>query len=159
MLELVTIDEARQHLRIDNYTTTGGPDDAWLSLWIQVVSAAVAGWLKDSWRLYQWEVDSSGAVVEDSNGDPIPEVDSNGDPIIRPEVRGATLIELAYKYRAREGEDVDNLVRPDAGYGYMLNQASTALLAHLRKPTVAYAESQSTEGAPGWRRGYRGCCW
>lgn len=159
MLELVTIDEARAHLRIDNYGTGGGPDDPWLATWIPAVSAAVAGWLKDGWRLYQWEVDSSGSVVEDSNGDPVPAFDTSGNPIVRPEVRGATLIELAAKYRAREGEDIDNLVSPDAGYGYMLNQASTALLAHLRRPTMAYAADDPADGRRGWRRGYRGCCW
>ena len=159
MLELVTIDEARAHLRIDNYGTGGGPDDPWLATWIPAVSAAVAGWLKDGWRLYQWEVDSSGAVVEDSNGDPIPALDTNGDPIVRPEVKGATLIELASQYRFREGEGKDNVVTPDAGYGYVLNKASTALLAPLRRPTMAYAADESTEGRRGWRRGYRGCCW
>lgn len=159
MLELVTTDEARQHLRIDNYTTAGGPDDPWLSLWIPAVSEQVALWLKDSWRLYEWELDSNGDVVEDSNGDPVVVLDTNGDPVVRMVVKAAVLIELASQYRFREGEGVDNVVPSDAGYGYVLNKASTALLAPLRKPTVAYAESQSTEGATGWRRGYRGCCW
>jgi hypothetical protein len=159
MLELVTIDEARAQIRIDNFGSGGGPDDAWFALWIPVVSAAVAGWLKDGWRMYQWEVDSSGTVVEDSNGDPVPALDSNGNPIVRPEVRGAVALELASQFRFREGEGKDNVVTPDAGYGYVLNKASTALLAPLRRPTMAYSADDPAEGRRGWRRGYRGCCW
>lgn len=159
MLELVTIDEARAHLRIDNYGTGGGPDDPWLSLWIPAVSEQVALWLKDSWRLYEWELDSNGDVVEDSNGDPIVVLDTNGDPVVRMVVKAAVLIELASQYRFREGEGKDNVVTPDAGYGYVLNKASTALLAPLRRPTMAYAADESAEGRRGWRRGYRGCCW
>ena len=36
----------------------------------------------------------------------------------------------------REGEGLDNVVTPDAGYGYTLNKASTAMLTALRKGTV-----------------------
>jgi hypothetical protein len=52
-------------------------------------------------------------------------------------VQGACVIELASMYRFREGEGTDNVVTPDAGYGYVLNKTSTAMLQALRKSTVA----------------------
>jgi hypothetical protein len=136
MLELVTIEEARQQIRADGDSDTGD-DDLWLGLAIKAASAAVARWLKDSWRLYVLELDSEGNPVLDSGGVPVPEEDSNGDPIVLPEVRLAVLVEVASQYRYREGEGKDNVVTPDAGHGYVLNKASTALLVPLRKPTIA----------------------
>lgn len=130
MLELVTHDEAVAHLRLDETA-----DDAWLSIFIPAVSEAVANWLKDEWRLYVPEMDSGGIVV-DSSGDPVPMVDSNGYTV-RPVVKAAVLIELGSVYRYREGEGKDNVVPDAAGYGYTLNKASTAMLAGLRKSTVA----------------------
>ena len=132
MLELVTMDEARVQIRTD----AGAADDAWLAVWIPAISEAVAAWLKDAWRLYVIEVDSSGTPVIDSAGDPVPEVDTAGDPIVRPVVKAATLLELSSQYRFREGEG-DNVVDTSAGYGYTLNKASTALLGPLRKSTIA----------------------
>lgn len=129
-LELVTQAEAVQHLRLDE-----SADSAWLSIFIPAVSEAVAEWLKDEWRLYVPEVDSGGIVV-DSSGDPVPAVDSSGYTV-RPVVKAAVLIELANAYRYREGEGKDNVVPDAAGYGYILNKASTAMLAGLRKSTVA----------------------
>lgn len=136
MLELVTIEDARQQLRLDEIDSSGGADDAWLALAIPGVSEAVRSWLKQDWRLYQPQMDSSGAVVTDSAGNPIPAEDSNGDPIVQPVVRLAVLIELASQFRFREGEG-DNVVQADAGYGYTLSKGATALLMALRKPTVA----------------------
>jgi hypothetical protein len=94
-------------------------------------------WLKDSWRLYDPELDSDDEVVVDSDGTPVPALDSDGNPTPRWAVKAACLIELAAQYRYREGEGKDNAVTPDAGYGYVLNKASTALLTPLRKSTVA----------------------
>jgi len=96
----------------------------------------VRTWLKDDWRLYLPERDSAGAVITDTDGDPIPAEDSNGNPITHPTVRLAVLLELASQFRFREGEG-DNVVPPDAGHGYTLSKGATALLASLRKPTVA----------------------
>src|SRR5690625_3713923 len=136
MLELVTIDEAREHLRLD-YDEAGGPDDPWLEVMIPAISQAVALWLKDEWRLYVLERDSDGEIVTDDTGNPVPAEDGDGDPIVQPVVRAAVLIELASAYQFRSGEGRDNAVPSDAGYGYVLNKTSTALLQPLRKPTVA----------------------
>ena len=131
MDDLVTLQDAREHLRLDG-DSGGGADDAWLMIFIPAISQAVALWLKDSWRLYVQEVDSGGPVV-DSAGDPVP-----AEPlVVKPVVKAAVLLELGSVYRYREGEGVDNVVPSDAGYGYILNKTSTALLAGLRQPTVA----------------------
>ncbi len=134
MLELVSVDDARLQLRLDS-SGGNGPDDGWLALAIPGVSGAVAGWLKDSWRLYEPELDSAGDVVLDSDGNPVPAEDSSGDPIVHPTVRLAVLVELDRQYRFRDGSG-DGDVTPDAGWGYTLGRGATALLTPLRKPTV-----------------------
>jgi len=131
MISLVTPEQARLQLRID----AGTPDDSWLDLFIPIVSAAVARWLKDSWRLYVPELDSAGDVVIDSAGNPAAALDSSLEPIVRPDVQGAVLIELASQFRFREGEG-DNVVPADAGHGYVLSKGATALLVPLRRSTV-----------------------
>lgn len=128
MAELVSLAEAQNHLRLD----TGTADDAWLAVFIPAISEAVLNWLKDEWRAYVPEEDSGGVVV-DSSGDPIP-----AEPLVaRHSVKAAVLLELGNAYRNREGEGTDNVVSDSAGWGYVLNKASTALLAPLRKSTVA----------------------
>jgi hypothetical protein len=126
MPNLITPEFAAEQLR-----TTLEADGTWLQMWIPIVSEAVASWLKDDWRLYVPEIDSAGDVVIDSSGDPI------STTTVRPIVQGACAVELASMYRFREGEGTDNVVTPDAGYGYVLNKASTAMLAALRKTTLA----------------------
>jgi hypothetical protein len=132
MVEFVTADEARNHLRLD----AGSADDAWLDLWIPVVSDAVLSWLKDEWRAYVPELGTDGQPLLDSSGDQIPKIDSNGLMTPRPQVRGAVLLELANLSQFRAGEGKDNMVTPEAGWGYVLNKGSTAMLAPLRKPTI-----------------------
>jgi len=128
--DLVTIDEARQHLRLDA-DSGDGADDAWLETFIPAVSEAVSLWVKDDARLYVPELDSAGDVVLDPAGEPIP-----AEPLtIRPVVKAAVLLELASQYRYREGEG-DNVVPADAGYGYVLSKGATALLTSLRRSTV-----------------------
>lgn len=131
MADFVTAADAREHLRIDT-----GADDRWLAIWIPAVSASVAAWLKQEWRLYVLLRDSNGDLVRDSAGIPLPAEDSNGALILHPSVIAATLLELASQYRYREGEG-DNVVPADAGYGYVLSRAATAQLAPLRRTTVA----------------------
>lgn len=117
-MNLVTLDEAKQHLYID-----GSAHDSWLTLFIAAVSQAVALWVKDEDRLFVPEFDS--------NGDPVPGVD------VKPIVKAAVLLELSSGFRFREGEGKDNVVPSSDGHGYVLNKTSTALLTPLRKPTVA----------------------
>lgn len=131
MLEFVTTADAREQLRIDS-----DADDRWLAIWIPAVSASVAAWLKQEWRLYVLQRDSNGEVVTDSSGVPLPVLDSDDLPVLQPTVIAATLLELASQYRYREGEG-DNAVPADAGHGYVLSRAATAQLAPLRRTTVA----------------------
>lgn len=135
MLSLVTLGECYEHLRLD-FDSNGSADDAWLEVFIPAISASIRNWLKDEFRLYVPFRDSSGEIVYDSSGEWEPELDVDGLPIPAPEVRAACLIEIGAQYRYREGEGKDNWVPSDAGYGYVLNKASTALLTPLRKPTV-----------------------
>lgn len=130
--DLVTLEQAYEHLRLDVDGTSGSPDDAWLMIFIQAISQSVSNWVKDDARLYVPEVDSSGNPVLDSSGEPIPALPLT----VLPVVQGAVLVELASVYRFREGEGKDNVVPSDAGYGYVLNKTSTAMLAPLRKSTV-----------------------
>lgn len=131
-LELVTVEEARQHLRLDAGDSGGGPDDLWLEIFIPAICEAASLWVKDEARLYSPQIDSSGDVVLDSSGEPIP-----AEPLtVRPVVKAAVLLELSSVYRYREGEGKDNAVTPDAGHGYVLNKASTALLTSIRRSTV-----------------------
>lgn len=134
MLQLVSFEDARYQLRLDHGHDAA--DDHWLALFVPAISAAVASWLKDEWRLYVPERDSNGDIVRDSNGDPVPAMDANGHYIVHPTVRAAVLIELASQFRFREGEG-DNRVDQAEGHGYTLSKVATALLSGLRKPTVA----------------------
>lgn len=136
MLELVTAEEARHQLRLDEPGSDGGVDDGWLEIFIPAVSEAVASWLKDRWRLYLPSRDSDGEIILDSDEIPVPEVDSNGDPIVHLLVRAAVLVELASQFRFREGEG-DNRAEAHEGHGYTLSRVATAILNGLRKSTVA----------------------
>jgi hypothetical protein len=130
MLELVTAEDARAQIYLDAPDSSGDPNGLWLTIAIQAVSGAVQGWLKDDWRMYLESRDSTGAIVVDSNGDPVPAEDSNG-PITHPTVRLAVLVELASQFRFREGEGDNGM-----GEGYMLSRVATQLLTARRKPTV-----------------------
>lgn len=129
-MSLVTLEQARAHLRVDS-----ADDDPWIELMITAVSQAVLAWLKEDWRAYELERDSSGQVVVDSNGTPIPMENSNG-PVVKPMVTAAVLVELASQYRFREGEGTAQ-VPSHWGYGYTLSVGATSLLTPLRRSTVA----------------------
>lgn len=130
-IDLITTDQARQHLRLDA-DSAGGADDAWLEIFIPAICQAVSLWVKDDARLYEPEIDSSGEEVFDSAGEPVPLYPLT----VRPVIQAAVLVELESQYRFRGGEGADNVVPQEAGYGYVLNKASTALLAPLRKTTL-----------------------
>lgn len=130
MLELVTVDEAIEHIRGDEEA-----DEAWLEMAIPAISEAVRSWLKDDRRLYAPARDSDGEVITDSNGDPVPDTDDLG-PIVHPSVKIAVLIEIANQYRFREGEG-DTRMEAHEGHGYTLSRVATSILTGLRKPTIA----------------------
>lgn len=137
MSNLITREQAYEHLRLD-YDSGGSADDGWLDVFIPAVSEAVRRWLKEDWRLYEWEADSDGNIVRDPDGNPVPLLDSDGEPVVKPVVRAACLLELASQYRFREGEGKDNAVPSHEGYGHGLtSKAAVALLTTIRRPTVA----------------------
>lgn len=88
MVDLVTVEEAMAQSNID-------APDTWLTMWIPIVSQMIADWLKEPWRLYEWETDSTGAVIYDDNGVPTVATDSDGNPMVSKVVKGACLVELA----------------------------------------------------------------
>ena len=129
MADLVTLAEARAHLRIDN-----DADDAWLATWIPAISQAVFTWLKDEWRAYEL-VTVNGVVLKDSNDEPIILEDSNG-PVIKPLATAACLVEISQQYRFRDGSGAA-AVPAHWGHGYVLGAGATSLLSGLRKSTLA----------------------
>jgi hypothetical protein len=130
MADLVTMEQARNHLRTDS-----AADDDWLEMMIPAISGAVLSWLKQDWRAYVPETDADGDVIVDSNGDPIPLEDSNG-MTVKPQVMAAVLVELGQQCRFRDGSDAA-AVPSHWGHGYVLGAGATSLLASLRKSTVA----------------------
>lgn len=131
MADLVGMQDARDHLKLDN-----SADDSWLMMWIPAISQAVFTWLKDEWRAYVLATDADGNVLLDSNDEPIPEEDGDGQPIPKPLVSAAVLVELAQQYRFRDGSGAA-AVPAHAGHGYVLGTGATSLLNALRKTTVA----------------------
>lgn len=130
MADLVGMQDARDHLRIDN-----DADNSWLMMWIPAISAAVLSWLKDEWRQYVLATDADGNVLLDSNEIPIPLEDGDGEPLINPLVSAACLVELSQQYRFRDGSGAAS-VPSHAGHGYVLGTGATSLLNGLRKTTV-----------------------
>lgn len=131
MVDLVGMQDVRDHLRIDN-----DADNSWLMMAITSVSHAIVSWLKEPWRVYELERDHNGLIMRDSNGDPIIVLDDNGDPVVSPVVRMAALVEIAQQYRFRDGSGAA-AVPAHAGHGYVLGIGSTSLLSGLRKSTAA----------------------
>ena len=130
MVALVTLDEVRDQLMVDNTAVNG-----WINMMIPAISQAVLSWLKDDWRAYETAEDSNGEPIEDSAGDQFPILDSNGDPIVKPMVKAATLIEIASQFRFRDGDGVA-AVPSHWGHGHVLCMGATALLVALRRPTA-----------------------
>lgn len=126
---LVTLQEASEHLRRD---TTD--DDQDLTLKIHAASAAVLNYLKRESLAYEPERDSSGNVIRDEDGFPIPVLDDDGDPIVRFEVRAAVLLMLGELYKNREGEQGGE-IPTQWGYGY-LPRPVVSLLYPLRDPAL-----------------------
>lgn len=113
MVMLVTLQQAKDHLRVD---TDDGDSD--LSLKIEAASGAVLNYIR-----------SGADIFLDSTGEPA--LDSNGGAIGIPrEVQQATLLLLGYFYRDR---DADSEKAYEMGY---LPRPVTALLYPHRDPVV-----------------------
>jgi hypothetical protein len=144
-MALVSVSEARLHLRIDDELDSNGDpiapdDDPDLTLKIQAASAAVLNYLKGFRNVWQAQVEMAGPYPVLVDGRPVPIVDTNGDPIyvedsdgtrvVREEVRAATLLMLGYLWKDRD-ENADGAY--EMGY---LPKPVTALLYPLRDPVV-----------------------
>lgn len=130
MPDLVTLEDARLHLRVDSVD-----DDPWLLMMIPAVSDAVKAWLKDAWRPYEVERDAQGNIVLGEDGQPILMLDGEENPIVLQRVRAAVLIELMQHFRYRDGSDAAQ-APAHWGHGYVLGAGATSLLNASRKSTV-----------------------
>jgi hypothetical protein len=108
MIELVSLEQAKAHLRIDD---DYGDDD--LKLKIQGGSAAILAYIQGSRALI---VDESGAVIQ------------NTEALTR--VQNALLVLLGYMDRNRGGEEEEKLQQGN------LPLAVTMLIYDLREPSV-----------------------
>lgn len=121
MNELVTLAQARQQCRVDDFDSDGnGPDDAVLNLLIAAASKSVLNYL-------------DGAAFLDSDGN-VP-VDSDGNPDGVPEdVQLATLFLVAEWFKNREAAQ-DGAVDAQFGYAY-LPRPVVSLLYPYRSPVI-----------------------
>lgn len=107
MIELVTLEEAKMHLRIDD--DYGDPD---LTLKIQGGSAAILSYIQGSRDLV---VDGTGKLVD-------------GEPLTRAQT--ALLVLLGYLDRNRGGEEEEKLKQGELPFSVSM------LIYDLRKPTI-----------------------
>ncbi|EBV2922121.1 phage gp6-like head-tail connector protein [Salmonella enterica subsp. enterica serovar Oranienburg] len=107
MIELVTLEEAKMHLRIDD-----DYGDSDLTLKIQGGSAAILSYIQGSRTLV---VDDSGNLIE-------------GEPLTR--VQTAMLVLLGYLDRNRGGEEEEKLKQGELPFSV------TMLIYDLRRPTI-----------------------
>ena len=107
MIELVTLEEAKMHLRIDD-----DYGDSDLTLKIQGGSAAILSYIQGSRSLV---VDDSGKFID-------------GEPLTR--VQTALLVLLGYLDRNRGGEEEEKLKQGELPFSVSM------LIYDLRKPTI-----------------------
>lgn len=107
MIELVTLKEAKMHLRIDD-----DYGDSDLTLKIQGGSAAILSYIQGSRALV---VDDSGNLIV-------------GEPLTR--VQTAMLVLLGYLDRNRGGEEEEKLKQGELPFSVSM------LIYDLRKPTI-----------------------
>lgn len=131
---LITLEQAQQNLRIEPGGSGGNADDADLTLKIEAASCAIATYVKRTDSLYIPELDSSGQIVRDSSGYPVPALDSSGVATVRPDVQAACLLLVGTYYKQREAEQ-DGAIDPQYGYGY-LPRPVVALLYPYRDPAL-----------------------
>lgn len=130
MTLLVTLQQASDHLRRD---TTD--DDTDLTLKVKAASNAVLTYLRNTSYAYIPSVDSSGAIVRDSSGYPVPAQDSSGAYLVQTDVQHATLLLIGEFYKNREAEQ-EGAIDSQWGYGY-LPRSVVALLYPYRDPALA----------------------
>lgn len=122
MTMLVTLDQAKLHLRVDQ-----DDEDEDITLKIEAASAAVLDYIGDSQYLFL-----------DTGGDELDLYDTSTDQAAHRAkhlCRQATLIMVGEFFRSREPTATD-VVPAQFGYGY-LPRAVVALLTPLRRPTIA----------------------
>ncbi|ELY4393287.1 phage gp6-like head-tail connector protein [Cronobacter sakazakii] len=107
MIELVTLPQAKEHLRIDD-----DAGDADLTLKIQAGSAAILAYVQGSRDLI---VNSDGALIE-------------GEPLRRTQT--ALLMLLGWLDRNRGGEEEEKLQQGELPFSV------TMLIYDLRRPTI-----------------------
>jgi hypothetical protein len=115
MTLLVTLDQAKAHLRVDH-----DADDDDITFKIEAASQAILNYLGEA--AYEF-TDTGGEVLEDSSGILTPRI-----------VQYATLLLVGDFYMHREPTASD-MVPVSYGYGY-LPRAVIALLYNLRPPTI-----------------------
>ncbi|THJ30945.1 phage gp6-like head-tail connector protein [Lampropedia aestuarii] len=128
-MEIVTIDQAREHLRAD----ADDEDDADLQIKINAATEAVLDYITAP--IWEPARSEDGRPVKGGDGIEVPATDADGKKIVRATVRHAILLTVGYFYRERNGSQ-EHRVNDQNGYGYALPQSATALLYSLRKPTV-----------------------
>jgi hypothetical protein len=119
---LVTLDEAKSHLRVDH-----GLDDDDITIKIEAASAAVLEYIGDTQYLFL-----------DTGGDDLDLADTSADQAglrARHRAKQATLLLVGDWYRNREPTASD-VIDPRFGFGH-LPRAVVALLYGLRDPTIA----------------------
>lgn len=117
MTMLVTLEQAKFHLRIDDSSSAGNDDDPDLALKIRAASAAVLRYI--------------GPVQDflDSSGEPI--VESGGGTAVPADVVAATLLLVGDLYKERDGKN-------DASWEHgFLPLSVRTLLYPLRTPVIA----------------------
>ena len=122
MTQLVTLDQAKLHLRVDQ-----DAEDDDITLKIEAASAAILDYIGDAQYLFL-----------DTGGDELDLEDTSTDQAAHRAkhlCRQATLLVLGDFYRSREPTATDP-VPAQFGYGY-LPRAVVALLTSLRTPTIA----------------------
>jgi hypothetical protein len=116
---LVTLAEAKLHLRIDEQDSAGNADDSDLTLKIHAASGAVLNYIR-----------GSGETFLDSSGNP--ETDTAGDIVGVPyEVKAAVLLLLGDFYKEREALNAANWTQGFLPISVM------SLLYPYRQPTIA----------------------
>ena len=118
---LVTMAQARRHLRLDDEDSEGDLD---LELKVYAASAIVLNYLKSRADAY---LDSSGLVI----------VDSDGAPMVPFEMQAATLLMLGYLHRLRDANDDGSGSSMKAFEQGFLPTPVTAILYSLRDPALA----------------------